>query len=372
MWNEYRRAMDRLQLSPERDARIRALLASAGPDQQEVLSMKNRRKKLSGLVLAAVVAVCLLAGTALAVALYEDFFNAAFGSSIPTQESYDPLFEQEDGIPAMIRTDADTQLAQELIGAYVCTVNQSIEIGGYSFTVREAVLDDNGIGVITIDVVYPNGAEPKFGYDLSAGEFSPYGFTIRQGNKTCFHSGYGYIDSRVTDNTCVRWVYYFITPDSSRREELCVDIGVWTGETEISEGYDGTTLPVPIYTHKTLTLPAIDPVPAASLRSEVLSASLSPFGLTLCCTEYHGDFDFVFEEIVLVFDDGSEYTVLNDEQFTFSADSARNNSSVCFALNRLTEVEKVTEVRARGFWYSPSPPGSDASEPVTFDTVLTR
>lgn len=70
MLENYIKAMDSLQLSPEADERIRRTLAAACCERtQEVKPMKHHRKKLSALMIAAIVAVCLLAGTALAVAL---------------------------------------------------------------------------------------------------------------------------------------------------------------------------------------------------------------------------------------------------------------------------------------------------------------
>lgn len=69
MIQEYRKAMDGLHLSPEADERIRTLLTAACTDEQEVIPMKHPRKKYSALAIAAIVAVCLLAGTALAAAL---------------------------------------------------------------------------------------------------------------------------------------------------------------------------------------------------------------------------------------------------------------------------------------------------------------
>ena len=57
------------------------------------------------------------------------------------------------------RADVDGQVADRLLGPFVADIYQSVELDGYTLTVEQCVMDENGNGVATFSLQNPDGVE---------------------------------------------------------------------------------------------------------------------------------------------------------------------------------------------------------------------
>lgn len=336
----------------------RVRLGSQKGDAMKHVNHKPNRKALrTALALAA--AICVLAGAALAVADYTGFFESAYGDGIAAQEAHDVPIVNDEGklittehYPAIDRAPVDTEQASELIGDYVSAVGQSVELRGYTFTIRECVMDENGIGAVTIDVENPDGVSQQTIFDGANGEFSPYNIVFGEASKQASEGevwGFddrGFIDEAASTDTCVRWVYYLIARDTLE-DDITVQVAVHKGESDTDKA--------PLYETAELTIPQSEYVPAARFTGGEFDAELSPVGLVLRLADVETDsiLDLCAKDLVIRYADGSEYVVRGEDLYSTSLGFLRHNGSVCLSLNRLVDVDSVTEIYLRGYYYEP-------------------
>lgn len=317
---------------------------------------KKLRPAYRGALIAAVVAV-LLMGTALAVAAHTDFFHSAYGTGIAGREGSTIVETDEsgnvikvEGYPAVERVETDPEAAEALIGEYVASAkDQSVELCGYTFTLRDYVIDENGIGAITVDVDNPDGLNIKEDgrYDVYAGEFQPFTMWVWAGGWPLDTNNLR--DTESTTDTHARYVIY-IAGGAQSAEELSVRFTAWNGTFMEIDSHEETNGQVfPNYDEAELVIPASDPVPVRSYVGNELTAELSPVGLTLRCGNgASGEGEQLDERsIVIEYADGSEYVVLSAFEYNETAALGRGKT-IWTAFNRLVEVENVTAIRATG------------------------
>lgn len=344
----------------------RVRLESQKGDAMKHANHKPNRKALrTALALAA--AICVLAGAALAVADYTGFFESAYGDGIAAQQAHDvPIVNDEGEVvktehyPTIDRAPVDTEQASELIGDYVSAVGQSVTVRGYTFTIRECVMDENGIGAVTIDVENPDGVSQQTAFDGAAGESAPYNIVFGQPSEggVWDFDDRGFIDESASTDTCVRWVYYLIARDTLE-DDITVQVAVHKGESDADKA--------PLFETAELTIPQSEYVPAARFTGGNFEAELSPVGITLRVTDMETDgyIDLSAKDLVIRYADGSEYIVQGEDLYSTSVGFLRHNGEVCLSLNRLVDVDNVTEIYLRGHYY--------VSVPVDMvETVITN
>lgn len=320
--------------------------------------MQNKHTKRYGkrgvrtaLILAA--AVCVLSVAALAVA-HSGFFASVFGDGIPASEAQDVNIYDEDGsvvktehYPAFDRAPVDEAEADSLVGSYVSAIGQSVTLNGYTVTVRDCLVDENGIGAVTIDAENADGVKQAEDGDYP---FLSFSFTQGEGDAALFADDRSYIDEAASTDTMLRYVCYFIL-NGAATDDITLHVRAWDGETMDTETVDGETHEFPRYEEATITLPAAETVPASGHFTDgELSASLSPVGLVLRGGNNENG-ETVEKRIILRYADGSEYTVEDEDLVSFAVALMRDDGT-CFALNRLVDVENVTEIFVSGFHHS--------------------
>ena len=326
----------------------------------------GKRGVRTALILAA--AVCVLSVAALAVA-HSGFFASVFGDGIPASEARDVNVYGEDGsvvktehYPAFDRAPVEEAEADSLVGSYVSAIGQSVTLNGYTVTVRDCLVDENGIGAVTIDAENADGVKQAEDGDYP---FLSFSFTQGEGDAALFADDRSYIDEAASTDTMLRYVCYFIL-DGAAKEDVTLHVSAWDGVTMDTETIDGETHEFPRYEEATITLPAAEIIPATGDFSDgEISASLSPVGLVLRGWDNENG-ETVEQRIILRYADGSEYTVKDEDLVSFAVALMRDDGT-CFALNRLVDVENVTEIFVSGFHHS----FADDSATV-FECTLTR
>lgn len=150
----------------------------ASPDTlSEVYKVVRRNKRhhtiTKGMLIAAVLAMCITVAGAVGIATLikadvapadsiTDADRNAFDKD--TVGSDTPLVLGNDGqpisLPRMERASTDTATVQRLLGDYLCTVNATMEVDGYTIKLNTFLIDENGSGFLTYTLSNPNGVEP--------------------------------------------------------------------------------------------------------------------------------------------------------------------------------------------------------------------
>lgn len=307
-----------------------------------------RRKRPGVIILAAALAL-VLSITALA-AYHNGFFSNVFGTGVNGQEAHDVVLSGEgEGIdkvehyPAVERVDVDEEKAEALVGEYVTEIGQSVKLGNYTFTLENMVLDENGIGALTVHVENPDGhgirADGK--YDEGKDEFTPFSMDVEH------KSGeYRYMDSReylveksFTDTQADYVIYVTPLETLPTGENLSLRIWLYQPEKEPSEW---PTASIPLPTEKRAG--------ARSFSAGGVRAEVSPVGMKLSYDIGAGA-EKTENTITVRYADGSEYVVLGSDLHNLSVHSAnRDFENHWIAFNRLADMDNITEIAISGYW----------------------
>ena len=322
--------------------------------QQDVLRAmdeeeKPMKKKLSAAVVLAIAAILVLSATALAAAYHEGFFHNAFGKGVEGQEAHDLVLEGEgEGLdksehyPAVERVDVD-EAAEALAGPYVADIGESVQLEDYTFTLESALLDENGIGALTVRVENPNGhgiqADPN-----AYTEESPEPFLCSITRSEAPEGYWDFMDDRASlvrddfTDTQATFVYY-LTPLSplSADEPLTVSFILNTPEQDFADRPQAS-----------LTIPGGNRLPARAFVGEKTTALVSPVGITLRYAFGDGE-EKIEHSLVLRYADGGEYVVKGDDLANFAVASVYEDfGTAWFAFNRLANVESLAEISVSG------------------------
>lgn len=359
MIQEYRKAMDGLHLSPEADERIRTLLTAACTDEQEVIPMKHPRKKYSALAIAAIVAVCLLAGTALAVAIHSNFFQAAFGTAVEGQEAYRMEKVDTDGqiigyesYPAIERVSVNEEAAETLVGEYISAVDQSISAGCFTLTVEELLMDENGIGAVTLNIT----STEAFATPFTSDSFPRYYISAETESGRLVDSMTQTISDSVTDTS--KSLICYLTPFDAA--SVSGDVYLRFGAKMSDEG------PVEEYI---LCLSPDERLPATTFAAENgFTAEVSPLGLCFsmgAIVDESGKQIAITgsRDIVIHYTDGSDYVIQSDEVHNLSlasGDAVSGNEWIAF--NRLVEPNQIESIDLNYYRHTITPEGVTAED----------
>lgn len=330
--------------------------AAVSPERIKEIAMKKihtenmshavKRKHTAVIILAAALALAL---SVTAVAAYRSgFFQNAFGTGIAGQKPYERTWTDKDGTvvktehyPAMERVEADEEKASELVGSYVVDIGQSVTLENYSFTLENALLDENGIGVLTLHVENPDGHGIKYSgeYDAAKGELPPFSIVVER------ESGdYPYMDTREYlaeasfTETQADYVIYVTPFDRLPTDEaLTLTLRLTKMDVDFPNG-----------PAVSVCIPATEKVAARNYIAEGVRAAVSPVGMTLCYENGDGAEKSV-DSIVLRYADESQYTVMSADLVNVSVSSvSRDQSALWFAFNRLADADSITEIAISG------------------------
>lgn len=251
-----------------------------------------------------------LGAAAYAAGAHSGFFKNAFGTGVPGQAAHSVDIAAPDGgvlktetYPEIERTDIDDELAEALLGDYVSAVGQSVRLGNYTVTVREAVVDENGLGAVTVDIENPDGhGFAPDGSFLTQNPAVYLGFSPEYRGGTPI-AARDYAAAEGYSATRISFVYYLAPPVEAEPGEGIV---LRFTRVERDSGKRDTA---------EIILPAAECAPVRRLTGDGATAELSPIGLTvdfLTCAHDAVYEEYVTGDIAITFADGETYTVKSE------------------------------------------------------------
>lgn len=293
---------------------------------------EKRIRRPMRLILAAALCVVLVVGAIGAIGgrfsapdsqSRSDFFSGAFGTGIAGRDAYtwtdtlpDGTVFKEEYYPGVERVAVDQEQAARLLGDYVCEIDQGVTMDDFTIVVRNLVLDENGIGVVSYEISNPNGlncdgsgnaidvAMPRVGVTAETADGKMVDMNaLRQE---------GYTDTQAT------FVGYLAPFYAYNGEALTLTVHYFDGE----EMYD---LPLPVSVEKFVPVTAFG------------EASISPLGMVLS-----GDYA---ENLRIHYTDGTEYVVKSDTLYNAAVEALiSDENDTVFTFNRLVEVKNISSI----------------------------
>ncbi len=352
----FREALDGVDAPDDLSERVMEMARTTGSKTRESLS---RRMPVRVAVACAALGVAVVGTAAYAAVSNADFFQSAFGGK--GQEdvaAHDVPVEGKDStvrLPEMTWVETDPADAERIVGDYVGTAGQSVEAQGYTLTVDQVVVDENGLGVATYTLSNPDGVGEvddlygQFGFvDAPIQGVAVEGATQRELydgiTVPTFYDYRSVKDENLSTDTELHAVVYFCSPYGTLDENgLAWRLSVPDGSGTPS----GSTV---VYAPESV-------LPATTLTAESgETVSLSPLGLVApasvsesyrCCT--------------VEFSDGTEYVIQDERYYEDSSTELVNNTIfglylseegepgsesglISFLFNRLVDVDAVTAV----------------------------
>ena len=338
-------------------------LHASGDTLSEVLDMISNEKKSRKSIIrrfpaAAAACLILLCAVTVYAATHSEFLQNVFGTGVDGQEETTVTLEggKTEQYPAIERTDVDEEKAEALTGGYITAVNQSVSAGDYTFTVEDILMDENGIGAVTVHVENPNG----LGLDEKAAVLETFGFlaeTPASGGQFTFLDAENYLIKDSLTETGATYVWY-LTPfdEQSVGEDLRISFRIVTADGSAEDRPEGS-----------LTIPAPAGIPARSFSADGLTASVSPMGMKLSY-DFDKGIEKPVQELSIRYADGTEYVVKTEDLSNISVASyaGEDYDTEWIAFNRLAEPDQITEIRISGEY------SIDGSETVTpYECTLT-
>lgn len=339
-------------------------LMSRGKEERMIF-MKNTekcRKSIKTIAFAAAV-VLILSMAVLAAGLHTDFFHSAYGTGVESRSARTEDKLDADGhvigqesYPAAERVEPDMAAAEELMEGHVAHSGDRVSLGGYTFTMEDIVLDENGNGAVTVRVENPNGLNIKEDgiYYALQGEFIPFSISFRSAGRML--SSREHLSAESLTETSAVYVCYLAGGAWSEGADIQVAFRAWNGGfDEAMAGELGNGQVCPLYDEESLLVSAAPAAETVALAGESVLAEVSPVGMKLTWENYLSVSDEMYgqdgtapvcREIVLCYADGSEYVVRSAEQALDNAPvSYTDKRNVWIAFNRLAEVEMLESVQ---------------------------
>lgn len=317
-------------------------------------SVRMKPKRIAVLVAAAAVlfsmalavhgSVLVLLGDRLAVLTPakdpEKVLDDAFGDTLDTQkaEMYDSqgnLIE----LPEMERPKLDLEEAKKLYGDYISDVDAVFSLGESTFTLKQFMIDETGVGALTWSVENPNGLKYIYGCygSMCFKDANPFSYpSIRHfgadGQEKFFGCAFAALISRNKDDTKLELVTYFGTFDPYE----VGDHFVW----EINSNTSSES--------KTVQITPVRHIPAKKMSAaDGTKLTVGSQGLVL---DVNSDEVFIGEKIVLNFKDGTQHCVENSDKMTLNSSSsplrgfAYRSGDLVVLYNRLVDINEISSV----------------------------
>lgn len=352
----------------------------------------RRKWKPAGIALVAVLAVCMAAAAVCATDALkeiraalgratgeqvESFADAAYGdTSISTSHEYQVSATGSIIVtPDQERVASDSELTAKTIGDYVSDVEATVELGDYTFTFEEFLVDENGIGTLSFVISNPNGVKGWYeagygqvcftlGEEEGAELVEPSFWKYTDGTYTGFYDHKLLYRSDISTETEMHLIAYvgsFCTFEKGDTITMRLRLGVqdedgrWVPDDEVTE----------------VDFVPEDFIPALTLAdADGNQASISAVGLSMEIP----DETAYLSECVIRFADGTEYVVKSDDdnadnsvlwyQYGGTLDSDDEIPKSNFAFNRLVDTEEVVSVTLKGTY--------GTSNEIPFERVFER
>ena len=346
----------------------------AGTSSRGKKASRAPRGRLRVRTAVAIAATTALVASAAYAAVNVDFAQLAFGPkgnadveahTVIEQDCINPVTGEPKSWVAPSRTwaDVDEQTAERLLDGYVFDAGLTAESHGYTLTVGQCVMDENGNGIAAITIENPDGVDiadagygevylsndaPAFELVESPDGESPWDVRIVR-------------DVEASTDTKLVGAAYFGPFRGTIGEGL-----VWS---LASRGDGGqSSVQATNVTGESTYLPAAT-LPAKEFKGEDGSTvELSPIGMV----QHPARADQHIREVVIRFTDGTEYTVYRwgvDDPVVNSVLSYgygwENEDDGAHMFNRFVDVDAVESVVLRGVIWADDP--NDEQE---FETVL--
>lgn len=365
MKNELEKMYDSIRLSDEADARIRQTLLQRSASKQEVTPMKTKKHPIRTLLIAAaLVAVLAIAAAAVANTYFiptvqsdlaaADTLQGALGDNIAGHEAYTLEFADSEGnvakteyYPTVERVALDEALADKLLGGYVYAGTEPITLGGCELNVASFMLNESGIGIVTVDIDFPSADMVPEAYSpclsfysgsLAESEEGKAGASGELGELHGLDCA-DYRDETQSTDTHIRYVCY-ITPFDCADEagDLVMRFCL------IDQVYDAVTGEYTGEGEWYIALSAPELIPTQHYSGDGFEAWVSPIGMKL---ETAGEGERSIHEFVLHYADGSDYIVTSDEQSLHNiavSSLCHDHNHRFYAFNRLADTANLASI----------------------------
>lgn len=334
--NEFRRRADRSLSALTWDE------ADAGRVMQAISTEEKQVKKVS-FTFVLIAAVVLLGMAALAERiLFPDFFDKAFGRGVSGQEPYTVEYGAGEGglaktehYPLIERVDVDAETAQALLGGYIFSEGGAVSVDGYTFTLENAVIDQNGAGVLLVKIENPNGHGLRRSWNEYSDDVVPAHVQVSRKS-----GDYPYMDDQAhvaldsfTDTEMEYVIYTAPLEVLPEDETLSLECSVIR---RAGEEYEVSSEMIPVAVSAR--------VPAQEYKADGVRVSLSPLGMMIRY-DFVPEREKILERLAVRFDDGSEYTVIGDDVVNTAVHSVEYGSwNEWITFNRLVDPARVTGI----------------------------
>ena len=347
-----------VEVPREVEARMAETCARAG----QTSGKRRPRRGLRTLVLAACLAAALCVGAAAGYGanhstVFQLFFGNENRTSVEAQQEYDEYGRLTLNLPDTERVPVDEEEAESLVGSYLSEEPFVWQVGEYTLTVEQYLLDEHtGTAKIYYSLYRPGGIEglavsPYDGtvWADGTGIGMPH-FCVRTDGEWSVLRGDVYLDqSRSTEDT-----WYLAASLADFRawraaDGLRIEFHDLRLEDESGQGlYVGLV--------DTTELPGAESLPAVTAVNPETGGTavcLSAIGM-LADTSYLEDGDYV-RSVSLEYADGSTYVVRDDAGSVDNTEYGLYNMDgtqlrLCF--NRLVDPEQVVSVTVDGTVYA--------------------
>ena len=351
----------------------------ASPDTlSEVYKVVQRNKRrhtlTKGMLIAAVLAMCVTVAGAVGIANLikanvapADSVTAAdlhaFGADSISSDA--PIMRDNSGqvlnLPRMERVAVDAETMQRLVGDYLSTVDAAVEADGYTISLKTFLIDENGSGFMTYTLSNPAGVSyDDFGYGQVGTPMAPILYIGEVGGHAMDTAIY--LDADASTDTELHLVMYFS------------DFGNWQkGDELLFSVRNGSEAE-----RRVISITPQAYLPAATFTAESGdTAAVSALGIRMHTPAAAADtvMDVVLDELVLHMADGSQYVVQSEEGNIMNwvvglciADEDYHIIGNAFSFNRVVDVDAVTSVTVSGHYYT----DFTAATAVAFDNTYTR
>lgn len=305
---------------------------------------KRARRSVKSIVLIAV-AAALLMTTALAAVAVKNFYDTAYGDKGLENSVSHISDDGEEIIPGHEWEEADPAAAEIIVGDYVRTYNQSVEACGYTLTVEDVLIDENGMGAVTYTISNPEGVAYTLWAEDGSGKFSLAEALISNiiiVTDAGMVDEYHVIDLENTTETEIHAVAY-VESLETLPEDATLYAYINYRETSEDGKYSyvaGETEQIAISTEKR--------APAASFVCDKGEIRLSPVSMY---ADVQGWFENAYhvKDMVIHYKDGSEYVVRSSEPYMVNTISGGylGYVGVLYSMfNRIVDVANVECITA--------------------------
>lgn len=319
---------------------------------EEVLEMaENRGKRRRYHMLPKAAAACALAaalgGITVFAAAHGDFFQSIFGTK--GQENVEVHEAEMDGqswtAPAREWETADEGTAEHLAGDYTAQIGESVTVYGYTLTVDEYLIDENGIGAVMYTLSNPDGlagvCDAGYGEYYMSPDVPMKEIYMKSTNGKSFDHR-NIVDQTQTTDTELHAVMYFAPFEKLDEGE---EIQIIHSGYEIGENGKAAT-----EEEQRITFMPDSFVPSDTYISESgYTAHISPVGILFDAPVFErAESGWTMQKLIITYTDGSVYQAEDTDIDNIIVGCYGTDGGLLEVFNRLVDTEKIASVTVNG------------------------